>query len=306
MSDGTGMYIRQIDRNAIQIQTKDGQKPEITNKIQNTGQNLQMITVPQGMVLQNPLNLGQMPILGQHNSQVYMIPANQHNLVQGGLPQGLLGQQVLQSGQNVTVMQPNQLGVQNSLQYNVPILPMNMQNQQFLPGINLSAQQLNALAGQQLTNQNLAVSGTIPIVQAPNQCQPMANQIAVTQAQTVQHIAAQNSFITPTSQYTALQPQYVMQPNTPTLQNNPNIQYSIQQSNPAPAQSNNPAPTNANEAESTPANPPNNQNNYITSSSQENTYVASQQPVQNATQNNYSAENQPAQNQAYQVYYYFF
>ncbi|CAG9566302.1 unnamed protein product [Danaus chrysippus] len=182
--DGTGMYIKQIDRNAIQIQTsKDGQKQDLTtNKIQNTAQNLQMITVPQGMtVLQNPLNISQMPtVIGQPNSQVYMIPTNHPSLVQSGLPPGLISQQVLQPGQNVTVMQPNQLGMPGGVQYNMPLMPMNMQaNSQYMQGINLnaqlSAQQLNAaLAGQQLANSNLAVSGTIPIVQAPT-ASPMTN-----------------------------------------------------------------------------------------------------------------------------------
>ncbi|XP_060804496.1 serine/threonine-protein kinase WNK1-like isoform X2 [Amyelois transitella] len=298
--DGTGMYIRQIDRNAIQIQSKDGQKPDITtNKMQGAAQNLQMITVPQGMtVLQNPLNISQMPtVIGQPNSQVYMIPANHPNLVQSGLPPGLIGQQVLQPGQNVTVMQPNQLGMPGGVQYNVPLMPVNMPaNSQYMQGINLntqlSAQQLNAaLAGQQL-NQNLAVSGTIPIVQAPPSS-PMTNPTQTLPGTPPVHQIVQNSFGTPTSQYTGMPPQYMMQPNSGTLSvpaNNPNVQYSL------PAnQSNNPPPNNGNgqtnTTEQTDTNGTTNQTNYITSS-QENYGTTS---VQNPPQQNFPADGATAQ-----------
>lgn len=281
--DGTGMYIRQIDRNAIQIQSKD--KQDLTgNKIQSATQNVQMITVPPGMtVLQNPLNISQMPtMIGQPNSQVYMIPANQQNLVQSGLPPGFIGQQVLQSGQNVTVMQPNQLTMPNGVQYNMPLMQMNLpQNSHYMPaGINLntqlSAQQLNAaLASQQLTN----VSGTIPLVQAPPPASPITNQ----QAQPPVHqIMPQNStFLTPTSQYAGMPAQYMMQTNSGAITvptNNP-VQYTV-----PPNPSANP-PANTGNAQSTaPAenegNGTTNQTNYITSSSQES-YTLTGATVQN-------------------------
>lgn len=298
--DGTGMYIRQIDRNAIQIQSsKDGQKQELSaNKVQSSAQNVQMITVPQGMtVLQNPLNISQMPaVLGQPNSQVYMIPANHPSLVQGGLPPGLLGQQVLQPGQNVTVMQPNQLGVPGGVQYNVPLMPMNMQpNSQYMPGINLnaqlSAQQLNAaLAGQQLTNPNLAVSGTIPIVQAPPPSSPMTNQtqtIPASQPPSVHQIVPQNPYATPTTQYAGMPPQYMMQTNSGTITvpaNNPNVQYTLPNS-----QTTNPSASNGNgqssaSSDTDTTNGTTNQTNYITSSSQENYTMSSGTTVQNPQQ----------------------
>ncbi|CAD0202116.1 unnamed protein product [Chrysodeixis includens] len=274
--DGTGMYIRQIDRNAIQIQTsKDGQKQDLS-KVQNTAQNVQMITVPQGMtVLQNPLNISQMPtVLGQPNSQVYMIPANHPNLMQSALPPGF--QQVLQPGQNVTVMQPNQLGMAGGVQYNMPLMPMNMPaTSQYMPtGINLntqlSAQQLNAaLAGHQL-NPNL---GTIPIVQAPPPSSPLTNPgqtIPVSQPPPV-HQLVPNSFLTPTSQYAGMPQQYMMQGSSGTITvptNNPNVQYSIPASQ---------ATGNNGNGQSTPSetetNGANSQTNYITSSSQENGYT---------------------------------
>jgi hypothetical protein len=295
--DGTGMYIRQIDRNAIQIQTnKDSQKQDLTtNKIQSTAQNVQMITVPQGMtVLQNPLNISQMPtVIGQPNSQVYMIPANHPNLVQGGLQSGLIGQQVLQPGQNVTVMQPNQLGMPGGVQYNVPLLPMNMQaNSQYMQaGINLnaqlSAQQLNAaLAGQQL-NQNL-VSGAIPIVQAPPSS-PMTNpaqNIAVTQPP-VHQIVPQNSFVTPTSQYAGMPPQYMMQTNSGALTvptNNPSVQYTLPNTQASNATSGNGSGQANTTSETDSANGATNQTNYITSSSQDNYTISSGTNVQNAQQ----------------------
>ncbi|KAJ2949612.1 hypothetical protein O0L34_g15534 [Tuta absoluta] len=308
--DGTGMYIRQIDRNAIQIQaSKDGQKQELTtNKVQSTAQNLQMITVPQGMtLLQNPLNINQMSMLGQQNSQVYMIPANHPNLVQGGLHQGLIGQQVLQPGQNVTVMQQNQLGVPGGVQYNVPIMNMNVpQNSQYMQGINLntqlSAQQLNAaLAGQQLTNQNL---GTIPIVQAPPPSSPMTNppQIPITQPPPVQQVVPQNTFVTPTSQYGGMPPQYMIQNSAqmPVQSSNPNnVQYNMPTNQPSNT------PTNGNGQSSTPSesesNGGTNQTNYITSS-QDNQYqiptpTVANTPQQNftetPTQNNNFPSNQP-------------
>ncbi|CAK1542311.1 unnamed protein product [Leptosia nina] len=281
-----GMYIKQIDRNSIQIQTtKDGQKQDGSNKIQNTAQNVQMITVPQGMtVLQNPINISQMPtMLGQPNSQVYMIPANAQNLVQNALPPGLLGQQVLQPGQNVTVVQPNQLGMPGGVQYNMPIMPMNMPpNSQFMPGINLnaqlSAQQLNAaLAGQQLGNPNLNVPGTIPIVQAAQPSpSPLTNQNAATQPQQIQQMLPQNSTFIPTSQYPSLPPQYIMQANSAAaLPPTPSIQYSI-----PPSQETTPAPSNGNgqsTADNTDSNISNNQTNYISSSSQESGYTAQNQ-----------------------------
>lgn len=269
------MYIRQIDRNSIQIQTsKDGQKQDLS-KIQNTAQNVQMITMPPGMtVLQNPLNLGQMPMLGQPNSQVYMIPANHPSLVQNALPSGLIGQQVLQSGQNVTVMQPNQLGMPGGVQYNMPLMPMNMPaSSQYMPtGINLntqlSAQQLNAaLAGHQL-NPNL---GSIPIVQAPPPSSPMTNPaqtIPISQPPSLPQLLP-NSFLTPTSQYAGMPQQYMMQGNTGTITvpTNPNVQYSI----PASQNSSNNG-TSQSSSTDTETNGANNQTNYITSSSQENGY----------------------------------
>lgn len=292
--DGSGMYIKQIDRNAIQIQsTKDAQKQDLSaNKLQNATQNVQMITVPQGMtVLQNPLNISQMPtVIGQPNSQVYMIPTNHSNLVQGTLPPGLIGQQMLQPGQNVTVMQPNQLGMPGGVQYNVPLMPMNMPNSQYMPGINLntqlSAQQLNAaLAGQQLANSNLTVSGTIPIVQAPPSS-PMTNPAtSVSQPPPVHQILPQNSnFITPTSQYAGMPPQYVMQGNSGTITmpvTNPNVQYTM------PSQATTPAPTNGNgqtAATETDANGTNNQTNYISSSSQDAYSMSGTTPAQAPTQ----------------------
>ncbi|KAJ8718362.1 hypothetical protein PYW08_002599 [Mythimna loreyi] len=270
--DGTGMYIRQIDRNAIQIQTsKDGQKQDLS-KVQNTAQNVQMITVPQGMtVLQNPLNISQVPtMLGQSNSQVYMIPANHPNLMQSALPPGF--QQVLQPGQNVTVMQPNQLGMPGGVQYNVPLMNMPATSQYMPTGFNfntqLSAQQLNAaLAGHQL-NPNL---GTIPIVQAPPPSSPLTNPgqtISGTQPPMQQIIP--NSFLTPTSQYAGMPQQYMMQGNSGTITvptNNPTVQYSI------PATQNT---SNNGNGQSTSTeidtNGANNQTNYITSSSQDNGY----------------------------------
>ncbi|CAH2087149.1 unnamed protein product [Euphydryas editha] len=301
--DGTGMYIKQIDRNAIQIQTsKDGQKQDLAaNKIQSATQNVQMITVPQGMtVLQNPLNISQMPtVIGQPNSQVYMIPANHPNLVQGTLPPGLLGQQVLQPGQNVTVMQSNQLGMPGGVQYNVPLMPMNMPpNSQYMPaGLNLnaqlSAQQLNAaLAGQQLANSNLTVSGTIPIVQAPPSS-PMTNNPTIPASQAPVHqILPQNSnYITPTSQYAGMPPQYMMQTNSGALTmpaTNPNVQYTMPTN-----QATTPAPTNgngqSNAAEADNANGTSNQTNYISSSSQDNSYsMSGTTSVQNAAQQSFT------------------
>ncbi|XP_047506003.1 mucin-6-like isoform X1 [Pieris napi] len=287
-----GMYIKQIDRNSIHIQASKESKHELTtNKMQNTAQNVQMITVPQGMtVLQNPINISQMPtMLGQPNSQVYMIPTNAQNLMQNGLPPGLFGQQVLQSGQNVTVVQPNQLGMPGGVQYNMPLMPMNMPpNSQFMPaGINLnqlSAQQLNAaLAGQQLTNPNLNVSGTIPIVQAGQPTSsPLPNNQAIpaSQAQQIQQMLPQNStFLTPTSQYPGLPPHYIMQGNTGaiTMPTNPNVQYTIPPNQEPPA-----APANANgqstSTDTTDSGISNSQN-YI-SSSQEG-YAP---PAQNQTQ----------------------
>ncbi|XP_028162914.1 proline-rich protein 36-like isoform X1 [Ostrinia furnacalis] len=296
--DGTGMYIRQIDRNSIQIQSsKDGQKQDLSanKQIQSTAQNVQMITVPQGMtVLQNPLNIGQMPtMIGQPNSQVYMIPANHPNLVQtGGLPPGLIGQQVLQPGQNVTVMQPNQLAMPGGVQYNVPF--MNMPNSQYMPGINLntqlSAQQLNAaLAGQQLANPNL-MSGTIPIVQAPPPSSPMANPaqtIPVSQPPPVHQIVQQNPYGTPTSQYAGMPPQYMMQANSSAITvptNNPNVQYTIpnnQSTNP-PASNGNGQSNNSSDTDT--SNGATNQTNYITSSSQESYAMSTATSVQNPQQ----------------------
>ncbi|CAH0725039.1 unnamed protein product, partial [Brenthis ino] len=313
--DGSGMYIKQIDRNAIQIQsTKDGQKQDLTtNKLQNATQNVQMITVPQGMtVLQNPLNISQMPtVIGQPNSQVYMIPTNHSNLVQGGLPPGLISQQMLQPGQNVTVMQPNQLGMPGGVQYNVPLMPMNMPNSQYMPGLNLntqlSTQQLNAaLAGQQLANSNLTVSGTIPIVQAPPSS-PMTNSaISASQPPPVHQIVQQNSnFITPTSQYAGMPPQYVMQANsgTITMPTNPNVQYTM------PNQATTPAPTNGNgqstASETDTTNGTNNQTNFISSSSQDAYPISGTTSVQNPTQsfsNDGTSNGTYTNNQATQSY----
>ncbi|XP_061720065.1 nuclear factor related to kappa-B-binding protein-like isoform X1 [Cydia pomonella] len=301
--ENTGMYIRQMDRNAIQIQNKDKQDP---NKLQN--QNVQMITVPQGMtVLQNPLNISQMPMIGQHNNQVYMIPANQHNIVQGGLPPGLIGQQVLQPGQNVTVMQPNQLAMPNGVQYNMPLMQMNLPpNSHYMPaGINLntqlSAQQLNAaLAGQQLTNPSMAVSGAIPLVQAPPPASPMAQTNPPTQ-QPVHQIMPQNStFITPTSQYAGMPAQYMMQTNSGAIvpANNP-VQYTVpanQSANP-PANNGNGQSNTPTENESTNGT---NQTNYITSSSQEN-YAMTQNQQQMMT--NDGAATQTLTNQQTQQSY---
>lgn len=295
--DGTGMYIRQIDKNAIQIQSsKDNQKQDLT-KIQSTAQNVQMITVPQGMtVLQNPLNISQMPtMIGQPNSQVYMIPANHPNLVQGTLPSGLIGQQMLQPGQNVTVMQPNQLTVPGGVQYNVPLMPMNVPgNHQFMQtGINLNAQlstqQLNAaLAGHQL-NPNLAVSGTIPIVQAPPHSSPMANptQIPVSQS-TVHQMVPQNSFMAQTTQYGGMPQQYVMQSSgaitVPT--NNTSLQYSIPNQNNTSNNGTGQATVVENDAATA-----NSQANYLTS--QDNGYSMTG-AVQNSQQT-YSSDNATAQ-----------
>lgn len=307
--EGTGMYIRQIDRNAIQIQaSKDGQKQELmTNKVQSTAQNVQMITVPHGMtVLQNPLNISQMPVLGQPNSQVYMIPANHPNIVQaGGLP---LGQQVLQPGQNVTVMQPNQLGVPGGVQYNVPIMPMNVPpNSHYMPGINLntqlSTQQINAaLAGQQLNNPNL---GTIPIVQAPMNnpppSSPMTNppQIPITQPPPVQQIVPQNSFInpSPTSQYAGMPPQYMqMQPNSGAISvqgSNQNIQYSLPSNQTANSANNGSGQSSTTSDSDT--NGASNQANYISSSSQDNGYISNAN-AQNSTQQNFANDGSNPQN----------
>ncbi|XP_059047874.1 mucin-2-like isoform X2 [Achroia grisella] len=300
--DGSGMYIRQIDRNAIQIQgSKDNLKQDLTgNKVQSAAQNVQMITVPPGMtVLQNPLNISQVPtMIGQPNSQVYMIPANHPNLVQtGGLPPGIIGQQVLQPGQNVTVMQPNQLSVPGGVQYNVPLMPMNMQgSSQYMPaGINLntqlSAQQLNAaLAGQQLTNPNLAVSGTIPIVQAPPPASPMTNTPTIPISQPpppIHQIVPQNSFMTPTTQFTGIPPQYMMQPNSGTLTvpgNNPNVQYNLPTSQPTNPTSNNGNGQSTTTTDST--NGANNQTNYI-SSSQDNYSISGNSSVQNPGQQSF-------------------
>lgn len=265
------MYIRQIDRNAIQIQTsKDGQKQDIS-KVQNAAQNVQMITVPQGMtVLQNPLNISQVPtMLGQPNSQVYMIPANHPNLMQSTLPPGF--QQVLQPGQNVTVMQPNQLAMPGGVQYNVPLMNMPATSQYMPTGLNfntqLSAQQLNAaLAGHQL-NPNL---GTIPIVQAPPSS-PMSNPgQTISGTQPPVHQIVPNSFLTPTSQYTGMPQQYMMQGNSGTITvptNNPTVQYSM------PSTQNTSNNGNGQSASpETETNGANSQTNYITSSSQDNGY----------------------------------
>lgn len=279
-----GMYIRQIDRNAIQIQSKD-HKQEL-GKVQNAAQNVQMITVPQGMtVLQNPLNIGQVPVLGQPNSQVYMIPTNTQNLgtIQGALPPGLIGQQML-PGQNVQVLQPNQLGVPGGVQYNVPLMPMNMQaNSQYMPGINLntqlSAQQLNAALAGQLNNPNLAVSGTIPIVQAPPASSPLTGaQIPVSQPPPVHQILQQNSFITPTSQYASMPQQYMMSNNSAITvpANNPNVQYSIPPNQNATSNNGNGQPTQQDTENTT-----NSQTNYITSSSQEGYLPNASVPSQN-------------------------
>ncbi|CAH2049510.1 unnamed protein product, partial [Iphiclides podalirius] len=323
--DGTGMYIKQIDRNAIQIQTsKDGQKQDLTaNKIQSSAQNVQMITVPQGMtVLQNPLNIGQMStMIGQPNSQVYMIPANHPNLMQGTLPPGLIGQQMLQAGQNVTVMQPNQLGMPGGVQYNVPLMSMNMPpNSSYMQtGLNLnaqlSAQQLNAaLAGQQLANSNLTVSGTIPIVQAQPPSSPLTNPsqaVPATQPQPVQIVPQSPGFVTPTSQYTGMPPQYMVQANNGAMSvpaNNPGVQYSLASNQSTPT-----TPTNGNgqsgaAADSDNSNGATNQTGYM-SSSQENGYALSStaavQPQQqsfaaDASQPpGYTAASQPVNQQSY-------
>ncbi|KAM3961655.1 uncharacterized protein ACR2FA_004209 isoform 2-T2 [Aphomia sociella] len=301
--DGSGMYIRQIDRNAIQIQaSKDGQKQDLSaNKVQSATQNVQMITVPPGMtVLQNPLNISQVPtMIGQPNSQVYMIPANHPNLVQTGtLPPGIIGQQMLQPGQNVTVMQPNQLGMPGSVQYNVPLMPMNMpaSSQYMPPGINLntqlSAQQLNAaLAGQQLSNPNLAMSGTIPIVQAPPPSSPMTNTpqtIPVSQPPPVHQLLPQNSFMTPTTQFAGMPPQYMMQANSGTLSvpaNNP-VQYNLPTNQTNPASNNGSGQSNTT-SDTDSTNGANNQTNYITSSSQENYSMSGATTVQNPVQQNF-------------------
>lgn len=305
------MYIKQLDRNAIQIQSsKDGQKQDLSaNKLQSTAQNVQMITVPQGMtVLQNPLNISQMPtMIGQPNSQVYMIPANHPNLVQGGLPPGF--QQVLQPGQNVTVMQPNQLGMPGGVQYNVPLMQMNVPpNSHYMPaGINLntqlSAQQLNAaLAGQQLANSNLTVSGTIPIVQAPPPSSPMTNTptIPVSQPPPVHQVVPQNSnYITPTSQYATMPPQYVMQANSNAMtMTNPNVQYTM-----ATNQATTPAPNNGNgqstTTETDATNGTSNQTNYI-SSSQDNSYsISGTTPVATPTQQNFTSDGNSTSTAAY-------
>ncbi|XP_004929719.1 mucin-5AC isoform X2 [Bombyx mori] len=296
--DGTGMYIRQIDKNSIQIQSsKDNQKQDLT-KVQSTAQNVQMITVPQGMtVLQNPLNISQMPtMLGQPNNQVYMIPANQSNLVQGALQPGLLGQQVLQSSPNVTVVQPNQLGVPGGVQYNVPIMPMNMPaNSQYMPtGLSLnnqlSAHQLNAaLSGHQL-NPNLAVSGTIPIVQAPPSS-PLTNpQIAAGHAPSIPQIMPQNSFINPTSQYGSVQQQYMMQNSGALTVPNNNVQYTIPNTSPASANNGN-GQTVVGDTDNT--NGSGNQTTYITSSSQDNGYSVPAGTLQ-GSQQNFSAEGSTA------------
>ncbi|XP_050669856.1 mucin-4-like isoform X2 [Leptidea sinapis] len=289
-----GMYIKQIDRNSIQIQTSKDGKQDLS-KIQNN--NVQMISVPQGMtVLQNPINISQMPtVIGQPNSQVYMIPTNPQNLVHNTLPPGLLGQQILQSGQNVTVVQPNQLGMPGGVQYNMPIMPMNMPpNSQFMPGglnlnAQLSAQQLNAaLAGQQLTNPNLNVSGTIPIVQSappPSSPLPNAQTIPVSQPPPMQQMLPQSSsYMTPTSQYSTLPPQYIMQsnPGMTIPVSSQNVQYSL------PNQENTAPPTTGNGQSSSTdtdsSNGANNQTNYISSSSQEGYSIAGNAAAPNQTQ----------------------
>lgn len=293
--EGSGMYIRQIDRNAIQI-SKDGQKQDLS-KVQNTAQNVQMITVPPGMtVLQNPLNISQMPtVIGQPNSQVYMIPANHPSLVQNALPPGF--QQVLQPGQNVTVMQPNQLGMPGGVQYNMPLMPMNMPaTSQYMPtGINLntqlSAQQLNAaLASHQLTS-NL---GTIPIVQAGAPASPMSNaaqSIPVSQSPPVPPLVP-TSYVGPTSQYAGIPQQhqhYMMQGNSGAMTvppNNGNVQYSI------PSSQNTPNNGNGQSTAENEANGANNQTNYITSSSQDNGYSMAG-AVQN--QQSFAADGSTAQ-----------
>lgn len=254
--DGSGMYIRQIDR-SLQLQ-KDQKE---LSKLQN--QNVQMITVPQGMtVLQNPLNISQVPtMLGQPNGQVYMIPTNQ-NLVQGGIPQGLIGQQML-PGQNL-VMQQNQLGMPGGMQYNVPLMQMNMpHNSQYMPGLNLNsqltAQQLNAaLAGHQLQlpGQHL---GTIPIVQQSGS--PITNP----QNQPVHQLLPQ-SFMTPNSQFATMPQQYMMPNSGMTVPPNP-VQYTL----PTPTAPNNNGNGNGNENNSEGESSGNGQANYITSSSQEGT-----------------------------------
>lgn len=319
------MFIRQIDRNSLQIQgSKDGQKQDIaTGKIQTAAQNVQMITVPPGMtVLQNPLSIGQMPtVLGQPNSHVYMIPTNQSNIVQtSGLPPGLIGQQMLQHGQNVTVMQPNQLAVPNSVQYNtLPLMPMNMgQNTQYVPtGINLNnplaAQQLNAaLANQQLTNSNLTVSGTtIPILQTnPSAGSPMTNipqTISVSQSTPLHQMMQQNAtYASPGQQLqnTAMTQQYVMQSNSTPMSiqaNAPGLQYSLQsnqsnsqQSNIANNSNNQSSASAESESASNSSNSnASNQSGFISSSSQQTGYpiAGAAQTVQNSAQQTYTPDN---------------
>ncbi|GBP06732.1 hypothetical protein EVAR_92672_1 [Eumeta japonica] len=329
--DGSGMYIKQIDRNSLQFQTnKDLNKQDgiAMNKIQSA-QNVQMITVPPGMtVLQNPLNISQMPVLGQPNSQVYMIPTNQSNLVTTGtLPPGLISQQVLQPGQNVTVMQPNQLTLPNNMQYNtVPIMPMNVsQSTQYVPAsISLSnplaAQQLNAaLATQQLANPNLSISNTIPIVQANASLSNQPQSIPITQPpptitgtgnllpSNLNHIVPQNSYITPTTQYQTLPTQYVMQPNSSTMTIQPtatSMQYNIQSNSTNNPQNNlgNSTPSNStsdSDVSSTPTDTnSNNQNNYLAVPPQQPAYpLNGGQNVQNSSQQNYPSDSSPpAQN----------
>lgn len=298
------MFIRQVDRNSLQLQrSKDGQKHDVSGKMQQPPQNVQMITVPPGMtVLQNPLGIGQMPaVLGQPNSQVYMIPANQSNFVQAGLGPGIISQQVLQPGQNLTVMQPNQLSVPNNLQYStVPLMSMNMAQNQYLPaGINLNnplaAQQLNAaLANQQLANHNLAVSGSIPIIQSNPPGSPLSNMsqtLSATQTPIQQIIPQNTTYLAPgqTLQNQNLTTQYVMQPNTPTMPYNiQSNQSNIQTSNP----SNQSSATSESETTSNSPNPnTNNQNGYITSSSQQAGYALTTTQDQTLSQQTYTPES---------------
>lgn len=310
------MFIKQIDRNSIQLHTsKDGHKHDLSGgKIQSTAQNVQMFTVPPGMtVLQNPLSLGQMQtVLGQPNGQVYMIPTNQPNIMQAGaLAPGLIGQQMLQPGQNVTVMQPNQLTVPNNMQYNT-LMPMNMtHNAQYMPGINLTnplaAQQLNAALTNQTLNPGLAVSNTIPIVQANPPGSPLTNvpqTITVTQPSALHQVLPQNStYVTPNSlQSGTLPQQYLLQPNTATIpiQSNTTMQYNIQgnqASNPQPnmesASSNQSSTSGETESNSNQSNSnTTNQTSYMTSSAQQAGYtLAATQDVQHHSQPSYTSDS---------------
>lgn len=313
--DGQGMFIRQIDRNSIQLQpTKDSKQ----DKIQSAAQNVQMITVPPGMtVLQNPLSLGQMQtVLGQPNSQVYMIPTNQSNLVQSAIAPGLLSQQVLQTGQNVTVMQPNQLTVPNNVQYNT-LMPMNVApNTQYVPaGINLNnplaAQQINAALANQQLNPNLT---NIPIVQANPPVSPMTNipqTITVSQSAPLQQIIPQNAYVTANQmQSTTMQPQYLIQPNSSLPMQSNTLQYNIHtnQTNQQTSIETNNQTSTSSESESTNSNNNTNQSGYISSSSQQSGYaIANTQEVQqtyapeaNGTSNtSYSQNNQNSTQQSY-------